>query len=368
MRAYYLVKRLLLKRVLKYEKRLHEFNLKMTARRQVKNMIKTNRSPRLSFQEIKAVRAFYKSKGYSIKNTYWHQHYKAVNGEFHVDYIPEDIFRAIISPRFNQMKQWPALLDKNLYYQLFKEFHQPKPVVQNINGFYYVDEEIVSEEQAAEVCYNSKMPLVIKPTIESGKGKMVESFSIKDGVASHNQLDILSLFEFYKKDFIIQEFVEQSEAMKKLNPTTLNTLRIMTYLRPDDVYILSAVSRIGKPGSRTDNYSAGGILCGITQEGHLKKYGYTLKGEKMEKTYTGIVLEGYEIPSFPDVVKMIKAMHKVVPYFRIISWDIGIDKNNAPLLVEYNTYYQSTRVHQTPNGPLFGKFTDEILAEGLKPY
>ena len=100
---------------------------------------------------------------------------------------------------------------------------------------------------------------------------MVESFSIKDGVASHNQLDVLSLFKLYKKDFIIQEFVEQSEAMKKLNPTTLNTLRIMTYLRPDDVYILSAVSRIGKPGSSTDNYSAGGILCGITQEGHLKK-------------------------------------------------------------------------------------------------
>lgn len=368
MRVYHLVKRLLIKRILKYEKRLREFNLKMTARRQVKGMIKTNRSPRLSSQEIKAVRAFYKSKGYSIKNTYWHQHYKAVNGEFHVDYIPEDIFRAIISPRFNQMKQWPALLDKNLYYQLFKDFPQPKPVVQNINGFYYVDEEIVSEERAAEICSNTNKPLLIKPTIESGKGQMVESFSIKDGVASHNQLDILSLFNLYNKDFIIQEFVEQSEAMKKLNPTTLNTLRIMTYLRPDDVYILSAVSRIGKPGSRTDNYSSGGILCGITQEGQLKKYGYTLKGGKMEKTYTGIVLEGYEIPSFPDVVKMIKAMHKVVPYFRIISWDIGIDKNNDPLLVEYNTYYQSTRVHQTPNGPLFGKFTDEILAEGLKPY
>lgn len=359
---------LAIKRVLNYKKRFDEFNLKMNTRRYIKKLISRNNTPKLTSHEVKAAKAYFKSKGYKLQNTYWHRHYKALNGEFHVDYIPEDIFRPIICPRFNQMIQWPALLDKNLTYNLFKDFNQPKRVVQNVNGFYYVNGEIVNEAEAIEVCNKANKPLVIKPTIESGQGKMVHTFTVTDGITSNDQQSVSALFELYKKDFIVQEFVEQSDAMKNLNPSTLNTLRIMTYLRPDGVHVLSTVARIGKPDSPTDNYTIGGIICGVTEQGLLKKTGYTRNGEVMQKTYTNVVLEDYKIPNYQDVVAMVKAMHKVVPYFKFISWDIGMDKNDAPLLVEYNTYYQSTELHQVTNGPLFGAFTDEILALGLKPY
>jgi hypothetical protein len=58
---------------------------------------------------------------------------------------------------------------------------------------------------------------------------------------------------------------------------------------------------------------------------------------------------------------MVKSMHHVVPHFRIISWDIGLNKENQPILIEYNTIGQGVDL-QIANGPLFGEFTDEILA------
>ncbi|MEW2921054.1 sugar-transfer associated ATP-grasp domain-containing protein [Muricauda sp. ANG21] len=367
---YHSSKQIIVDLVLGFKKRAVEYNLRRTAIAQIKAIIKnmTVSCPKLSKNEVNAVKVFFRSKGYKLNNTYWHRYYSVMNGAFHVDYIPEDIFRAMIGPRMNQMRQWPALLDKNLSYILFKEFLQPKRVLQNINGFYYVDESIVNEVEAIELCHNSKKRLVIKPTIDSGQGKRVETFTVNENGKSLDKQNIAALFRSYKKDFIVQEFVDQSLTMKKLNPTTLNTLRIMTYLREDGVHILSAVSRIGKPESKTDNFTTGGIICGIDENGCLKKIAYSKTGEKFSKTYSGITVEGYKIPNYNLALDMVRAMHKRVPYFKIISWDIGINTNDEPLLVEYNTHYQSTKIHQIPNGPLFGKFTDEILAKGVEPY
>ena len=74
-----------------------------------------------------------------------------------------------------------------------------------------------------------------------------------------------------------------------------------------------------------------------------------------------------EVSSDNSVVDMVKSMHVKVPYFKIISWDIAINNNNSPIMVEYNTYNQGLDI-QIPSGPLFGKYTDEILAKGLEPY
>ena len=58
-------------------------------------------------------------------------------------------------------------------------------------------------------------------------------------------------------------------------------------------------------------------------------------------------------------------MHQIVPYFRIISWDIGINKDDLPFLIEYNTHRQGIDL-QMAAGPYLGQFTDEILELALK--
>ena len=340
----------------------------MNAISRIKKFNHENKTPKLKSSQVEAVKFYFKSKGYKLNGTHWHSYYTALNKEFHVNYIPDDIFRSTISPRFNEMRQWPALLDKNLSYILFKDFNQPRRVVQNINGFYYVNNKVVAEHIAIRACIAVNKPLIIKPTIDSGKGKQVHTFTIRDGVTSAHKLTVLQLFKLYKKDFIIQECVEQSISLKLLNPSSLNTIRVMTYLRPDGVHVLSSVLRIGQPGSHTDNYSGGGVIIGVDDNGVLKNQGYTINGNVLNKTHTNVVFKDFQIPNYSSVIKMVMAMHPIVPYFKFVSWDIGIDKTDAPVFIEFNTYSQNIDIHQITNGPLFGKFTDEILELGLKSY
>ena len=49
--------------------------------------------------------------------------------------------------------------------------------------------------------------------------------------------------------------------------------------------------------------------------------------------------------------------------FRLISWDIVLDCNNEPVLIEANLYVGELEFHQLNNGPIFGDETEEILKE-----
>ncbi len=152
MSFYFTLKRLFTGAYINAHAVFRTFNLAMNARRVIKLALERIAAKDLSPQQKKIAKDYYKAHGYRLNNTYWHRYYYAMTGEFYADYIPEDIFRSRIAPRLNEQKQWPALLDKNLIYNLFKEFAQPVSVVQNINGFFYVDGKLTHEDAAAEKC------------------------------------------------------------------------------------------------------------------------------------------------------------------------------------------------------------------------
>lgn len=346
-------------------KRVLDFNHVMNSRNKVKALMRNIEVSKLSRNEIKEAKSFFKSRGYKLNHTEWHTFYKSMNGEFHKDYIPLGLFKTKISPKLNEKIQWPALLDKNIIYRIFKGFELPKRIVQNINGFYYINDQPATFDKAVnEICKNGNQ-LIIKPSIDSGGGKKVVAFEVIGNKTSHKNLSIEDLLKLYKKDFIVQEFLEQSETMRKLNPSSLNTLRVISYLNGNGVNILSTTARVGGLNSRTDNYSSGGILCGVDDYGRIKTKGYSKKGVALDQTFSGVKLIGYTVPNYNLVVDMVKSIHVIIPYFKLVSWDIAINKNNKPVLVEYNTYNQGLEV-QIVTGPLFGKFTDEILAKALE--
>ncbi|MEC3907983.1 sugar-transfer associated ATP-grasp domain-containing protein [Tamlana sp. 2201CG12-4] len=344
------------------------FNLVMNYRRKI--LIKTKRfkPPRLSKNEKKAIKEYYRKKGYKNIKTQWHQYFSGFNKHFSVKYIPEDIFHPIIAPILNNHLQWPALLDKNLLYRLFNDVKQPSCIISNINGFYYNQKELISLSEAVELCSTNNF-LVIKPSIESGGGNGVIGFSVNKGRTSYKSLSIKELFLTYSKDFIVQEVVKQHPDMKKLNPSSLNTIRVLSYLKNDSVYLLSSIVRIGKLNSFTDNSSSGGISCGINPDGSLKQYGFNQAGEQRFESDSGIRLATFKVPEYKKVKELVKKVHIQVPYFKLIAWDIAIDYEEAPVLIEYNTYKMGISSLQLANGPLFGEFTDELLeiGENYKP-
>ena len=78
-------------------------------------------------------------------------------------------------------------------------------------------------------------------------------------------------------DFIFQPVIENHADIKEINPSSLNTLRLVTCRRKDGTLELwgPGMMRIGRANATVDNFAKGGIGVGIDLSGRLKKYGYS---------------------------------------------------------------------------------------------
>lgn len=290
--------------------------------------------------------------------TYWHEYFYSRNETFSVTYIPTCFYHSDIIYRLNNFDLRHAYVDKGIYDIYFPDILRPKTFIKNINGYYYDDSKPISREEAVERCQNLD-GAVSKPTQEGMWGSGVKVFSTHDGVLDDGNT-VMSLMDSYGKNFIIQERIHQHESMALLNPTSLNTLRVLSYRQGNEVYILYVVVRIGRKGKSVDNETAGGINADIDLEsGKIKDCAYGTPSEKrIYTTDVGTVLKGFQIPGFDSVIAEVKELHTRLPYFDIVGWDFGIDKEGKPVMIEWN---RAPDLSQTAHGPAFGEMTEEIF-------
>lgn len=290
--------------------------------------------------------------------TYWHEYFFSRNGMFSVKYVPTCFYHSDIIYKLNNFDLRHAYVDKGIYDIYFPDILRPKTFVKNINGYYYDDSKPISREEAVERCRNLD-GAVSKPTQEGMWGSGVKVFSTHEGVLDDGST-IMSLMDGYGKNFIIQERIHQHESMALLNPTSLNTLRVLSYRQGNEVFILYVVVRMGRKGKSVDNETAGGINADIDLEsGKIKDCAYGTPSEKrIHTTDVGTVLKGFQIPGFNSVIAEVKELHTRLPYFNIVGWDFGIDREGKPVMIEWN---RAPDLSQTAHGPAFGEMTEEIF-------
>lgn len=177
--------------------------------------------------------------------------------------------------------------------------------------------------------------------------------------------EMLKLADECTVDLLVQRRLNQHEGLAAINSSSVNSLRLYSVLRPNgEVKIYSSVLRMGVGNIKVDNYASGGIACGITPDGKLRKYAYDKKGNKYQKHPTsGIVMEGYEIPSYQDAVALVKKVHPMIAHYRSVSWDVAINEEGVPVLIEGNFCRGGIDLLQLCNGPLYGDDTIDILNE-----
>ena len=285
----------------------------------------------------------------------WHRYFYKRTGIYSVKYIPTSLYYTDLIGRFNN----EAYTDKNIADLMLPKQYQPEVVLKNMNGRYFVNDKPISKQDAILYCTNIN-DVLIKPTLKC-HGDGVCKFSIHDGISTVKGLTTEQLFDSYNPNFIIQKVLHQHSQMDALNLSSVNTIRILTYHSEQDVLVLYSVIRIGKQGAEIDNETAGGISTRINANGTLCKYAYGAPGnDNVEKTDTGIVLDGYKIPSYDKAIDLAKRMHLHLPHFDLVGWDIAIDTEGNPIIIEYNTWPE---LSQSANGPAFGDYTERVLKE-----
>ena len=313
---------------------------------------------KLTRKQKKEVQDFYRDMIGKKVPLYCHEYFYSRTGYFTKEYVPNNFYHCELVPRAN-VSSMGGIGDKNLLDMTFPGENVVHCILKNINGYYYYDGRPVTEEEAVSLCRNLEK-VIIKPSRKS-QGKGVGVFSATDGVTDKDGLTVAQLFKQYDRDFVVQEWVKQHKDMAALNPTSVNTLRILSYRSGMEVLIIYTVVRIGHSGSVIDNQCAGGISTTVSKDGRLGETafgGYST--DNITMTDTGIVLAGYQVPSYDKAIEMVKRLHLKMPYFDLIGWDVAIHEDGEPVLIEYN---MNPGLSQSAFKSGMGEYTERVIRE-----
>lgn len=313
----------------------------------------------LTKEQKNEIQEFYKSIIGRKITLYSHQYFYSRTGVYSKEYVPKSLYESELVPRANKLTYRDAYADKNMIDVLLPNVKHPHTILKRINGYFYFENKPISKQEAIGLCQNISHAIV-KPVLgHSGKG--IQALEVVNGVTNINGWTVEQLFEQYGNNFQIQERLKQHEKMNLLNDTSVNTIRIVTYRSDMEILVIYSVVRIGKKGSVVDNQCAGGISTVIGEDGKLGGTafgGFTADG--VGKTDSGVVLDGFEIPSYHQAIETVKRLHYQLPFFNLIGWDVAIDEEGDPVVIEWNA---CPGLSQSAFGPGFGKYTERILRE-----
>lgn len=271
-------------------------------------------------------------------------------------YIPDSFFQPFIDEYFTNPQHSFPCDDKNMYDLYFHDVNRPITVFHKYNGMYHDrDYARISQAEALKLARDCG-EIILK------KGKF--SMGGKGIMFWNTGCDESELLEFVQDtdSVVCQKLIKQHESTAKINPSSVNTLRIMTLLFKGNIHVLSSVFRMGVEGSRVDNASSGGIVCGIKPNGQLKDVAFTPSGQKFMRHPGGMAFTDVIIPCYDECVNLaVSLAGRFSNLSRLISWDMAIDQSGRPMPIEFNLSNGQLDFHQLCNGPIFGDMTEAVL-------
>lgn len=274
-------------------------------------------------------------------------------------FLPDNFYNTFVDEYFANPQHSRPSNDKNLYDLFFTGVKQPKTVFRKIYGMYLdQDYKEISLKDAIRRSRDVGEIVLKKAKFSSGgHGVMFWNPSV-DGE------DELVNFLNSSNHIVCQEAIKQHPDIGLLNPTSINTIRMLTFFFDNKVYMLSSFIRFGAKGSRLDNIHSGGYACGIDGEGRLRDTACDISGTIIDHRPQGKRLNEIKVPNYDKCVELVTDLtRRLAVMSRLLAWDIAIDEKGNPIVIEYSPTYSGSNYHQLCNGPIFGDMTEDVLKE-----
>lgn len=188
----------------------------------------------LTKQQKQEIKDYYKSMLGVDVSSKWHELAYSLTGIYDKRILPNDLYVGYIQPALIDYRMKIAYDDKNLFIRLLPFANFPRKIIQCANGLYYNADGAMTRKQAIERCRNIDAA-IIKPTLFSNSGKNVEKLIVKNGITNLDNRTVEEVFARYGKNFVIEEFAKQHPAMASLNPSSLNTIRVITFRKDNEI-------------------------------------------------------------------------------------------------------------------------------------
>lgn len=207
-----------------------------------------------------------------------------------------------------------------------------------ILGKYYDRKQVMIEKNEdaaalARLC-RWRREFVKKPFSESF-GRGVELVKV-DRKTDYKHLTESLLEECGK--FVAEERIVQHPVMRKLNPDSVNTVRLETYYDGETIQFVSGFLRIGQKDSFVDNGGAGGMAVAIDlATGRVISDGCDEMGRNYKShPYTGVELCGFQLPHWKKALALGRKVADKIPGASYIGWDLAYTKKRKWVIVEGN--------------------------------
>lgn len=327
-----------------------------------KFLLKEHDYPKITKEELKLIRKTWPCfKFYGQKDLTWFRIYKKEHG-FSPFFIDALQIKYVLK-KFNPKNQFAALVNKAMCDIYLPGIPFPEVYVRCLNGTLF-DKQLnhLSITDAIDLLLG-KQEFVIKPSLESKGGANVHKIIVNELSSAKERIEHILLCG--DDNFVVQEVLHQEPVITALNPTSINCCRITT-IYMDGVFNYSSMIKIGKNGSNVDNWHSS-YLIGMKKDGTLLSYGYDNKLNKVRVTDNGIEFGGMLVPCFEKMVKLTEDCHKrYFPNCGIIGWDIFVNRNNEPIVIETNIMSTGVVGEQMVSGTFFEDFRD-IICKKLMP-
>jgi hypothetical protein len=225
---------------------------------------------------------------------------------------------------------------KNIMFNYKNNFYlgDKKLFISNLKDFEEIINNVVNN-------YSENKCVFVKKNVDSYGGKNIYKISSTD----------LPLNEEFKNDiynqvisssYIYQNQIKQHTELDKINSSSINTLRIATYMdKAGNVEIFSAFIRFGVRGSFVDNVSSGGCYVGVDintgtlcEEAHSS---ISIAGGRIYTRHpdTDVKFNNVKLPYFEKAKELVINAARYIPGIKLVGWDVAIEKS-GPILVEGN--------------------------------
>lgn len=364
------------------------YNTLQRTEKKIKSCLRTGYYLAFETKEVNRKRALYKDVHWSDEekknfDSYWmnllnkrisdkwHKLYQSFNGIYCKEYIPEILYTTYIEPRLNDPLYSSVFGNKGITELiLHSELVLFPETICYSDGknFYDSKRRVISENNFWSLICNAG-EIVIKPAASFGSGTGIMFLNMKDGIdlntmKTYRDINTMML----SREVLVQRLFKQHEAIAAINPSSVNTIRITTYIVKGEVHYSPIVLRCGSGGSHVDNIHSGGLCVAVEDDGSLGNTAYKIGYSDICERYnfhpvTKTEFCKVKIPYIKRIIDAACSLHGRSPHIGIIGWDFSISSDGTPVVIEQNFHGDSIWFPQIVHGKSFFRDDSKAIME-----
>ena len=277
----------------------------------------------------------------SRRYTPWLYVYAVFRGDFKQGWIPDNFFGRLVCPGIN--KELQAVTSFKSFTRVVLKTELLPDIAYYIDGFFY--------DRNLSLISIHELRAQTPPTVFVKK----DGWGRGDGVMKLPSANLNESCFQRIGNCVIQSPIKQHAFFDEIISGSVATVRITTVKEKDGkIGNRAAYLRLGRNDTAWVKSDNSVRVAVVTNNGDLDCFGYTQDWRRwLSHPDTATSFENRRVPKFKEAVEACIELHRNVPHFGIIGWDVAVADNEEIKILEWNSNHCDIKFSEASTGPCF---------------